>query len=263
MTSDPCVCLATNRNRIHIAKARCVLIAHYEVGLITAYGIAANQQVVIYGGRQGFGQEYPALQVVDVIVHHRHQVQYACHNAGVLVTQLDTNTFRASKNILSIQVVKRAACTTKFFTTRNGTRLRGKGIDNIALFTEARRCSGLIMHVGAIQATIDAREFIVHVADFEVAPLRVIIIVADAHEELAHRRREFLDRAVVTKSRVVVIRVDTTEQRVRRFFHHVAENIFQRAFSRVCTRRQFPVVAEFTVNKERQAPVQAGIDVLA
>ena len=47
MTADPCVRLATDGHCVDITEARCVLIAHNEVGLITAHGIAADQQIVI------------------------------------------------------------------------------------------------------------------------------------------------------------------------------------------------------------------------
>ncbi len=118
------------------------------------------------------------------------------------------------------------------------------------------------MHVGAIEATVDLRQLVVHIADVEVAPLRVPVVVADAREELALRRRHLLHRAVVAEGRVVVVGIDAPEQRLRRLVHEVAEELVERAFARIGARGQLPVVAELAVHEEREPPVGIRIDIL-
>ena len=68
------------------------------------------------------------------------------------------------------------------------------------------------MSVGAIEPAIDLGELVVHVADLEVAPLTVVIAIAETDKELAHRRRHLLNGAVVAEGRIVIIGIDATEQ---------------------------------------------------
>ena len=115
------------------------------------------------------------------------------------------------------------------------------------------------MDVGAVQPPIDLRELVVHVADAEAAPLRVVVVLAGTYEKLAQGRSHLLDGAVIAEGRVVVVRVDATEQRLGRLVQEIAEQLVDRCLARIGTGGQTPTVAELAVDEERKTAVEPRI----
>jgi len=68
---------------------------------------------------------------------------------------------------------------------------------------------------------------------FEVAPKPVGFIFFHFDVELAHGRRIFRHRIVVTVSRVVVIRIHASEQGVGRLVHEIGKDLVNRSFTRI------------------------------
>ena len=258
---EPVLPLAAHSHGIEFVEARRVFVAHDDVGLVAAHAAAAHEQVVARGRRQRLGEHQPALQVVDVVVHARAQVHDARDDAGGLVAQLDTHAFGAAEQVLVMQVVERAAGAAEFLVARHRAGLGRETVEREAPLAEAGRRLGGVVRVGAVEATVDLRQFVAGVAHLEVAPEAVVLALAGLDVELAERRRHFLDHAVVAERRVVVVGIDATEQRVRRLVEEVAEQVLDRRFFRVGARDQFPVLAELAVDVEREATVGRGIEV--
>ena len=207
--------LPTEGYGVDVVEARRVFIAGDEIGLVTGQRTAAYQEVVIRGRGQRLCQQDAALQVIDVIVDARRQVDDSGHDARSLVAHLDAQALGTDEQVLVFQEVQRTAGTAELLAAADRARLGCKAVDCQALVAELGRPLGLIVRIHAIQAAIHARQLVVHVGNLEVAPLTVIVVIGNAHEELAHCRREFLHRAVITEGRIVVIRIDAAEQRVR------------------------------------------------
>ncbi len=154
-----------------------------------------------------------------------------------------------------MQEVQRAAGTAKLLPARHGARLGREPVDGEAPLAEARGRRRLVVQVGAVQTAVDLGQLVVHVADLEVAPDTVVIVVSELHVELAERRRHLLDRSVVAERGVVIVGIDAPEQRVRRLVQEVAEEIRQRLVARIGTCRELPVGTELAVHVEGQACV--------
>jgi hypothetical protein len=43
----------------------------------------------------------------------------------------------------------------------------------------------LIVQIAAVEPAVDLGELVLHVADFEIAPETIVVVVLDAHIELA------------------------------------------------------------------------------
>ena len=129
------------------------------------------------------------------------------------------------EDVLLAQEVQRPARAAELLAARDGSGLRREAVDREARLAEAGARVRLIVRIGAVEPAIDLRQLVLHVADLEVAPEAVALVVVDLHVELADRRRRLLDDAVVAEGRIVVVRVDSPEQRVRRLVHEVAEQI--------------------------------------
>ncbi len=258
--AEPVRHLAARRHGIDVVEARRVLVAHDEVRLVARQRVAAHEQVVVDARRQRLGQQDAALQVVDVVVHRRHQVDDARDHARGLVANFDAHAFRTGENVLPLQEVERAARAAELLAGADRARLGRKHIGHEFLLAELGGRLGLEVEVRAVQAAIDLRQLVVHVADLEVAPLAVVVAVGQAHVELAHAGRHFLDRAVVAECRVVVIGIDAAEQRVGRFLHEVAEQAVDRTLVRVGAGGQLPLLAELAVDEEREPSVEIGVE---
>ena len=251
--------LPARRHRIDLVESRRVLVANNQVGLVAGNRTAANEQVVIDRRGQRFRQDNTALQIIDVVVDRRHQVEHARDDARGLVTQFDTHAFGSRQHVLTLQEVQRTAGTAKFLAACDGAGLCSKGVDRKLLVAELGRRFGLVVCVSAIEPAIHVGQLVVHVPDFEVAPLAEIVAIGKAHVELAHRGRKFLDGAVIAVGRIVIVCVDTAEQRLRRLVHEIAEQVLDGAFVGVGAGGQLPVIAPFAIHEERQASIQRGV----
>ena len=107
----------------------------------------------------------------------------------------------------------------------------------------------------AIQTAVDLSELIVHVADTEVAPLAVVRALVEANIKPPERRGAFLDRTVIAEGRIVVVGVDPSKQRIGRFAREVAEQLIERLLTSIRAGSELPLLAEFTVDVERQTSI--------
>ena len=123
-------------------------------------------------------QHDSALQEVDVVIDHRGKIQCSGDNARRLVANFNAHALRAGKNVLSTKEVQRATRAAEFFATRNSSGLRSECINGEFLVTERSSVVRLVMHVCAVQTTIHARQFIVHIADLEITELAEIVVLA-------------------------------------------------------------------------------------
>ena len=254
--------LAAEGNGVDVVESRRVLVARHEIHLVARQRAAAHQQVVVRGRRQRFCQQDATLEIIDIVVDARGQVDHAGDQPRNLVAYFDAQALRAGQEVLVLEEVERATGAAEFLVAADRAGLRGERIHGVTLVAELRRSARLVVEVRAVQTTVDARQLVVHVGNLEVAPLAEVVILADAHEELAHRGRHFLHGAVVAIRRVVVITVDTTEQRVRRLVQEVAEDVVDRSFTRIGTGRQAPVIPEFAVDEEREAAIDRRVVVV-
>ena len=115
------------------------------------------------------------------------------------------------------------------------------------------------MQVGAVQPAVHVRQGVIGIPDLEVAPEPVRIIFFRLDEELAGGRRVFHDGAVIAEGGEVVVRVDSSEQRLGRLVHEVGKDLVQRTFARIGARRQRPAVCELAVRIEGQAALDAHV----
>ena len=109
--------LGADGHRIDLVEARRVFIADDQVGLVAVHRARADQQVVIGRRSQRLIQEHPTLQVVNVIIEHRPQVDDAGDDAGCLVANLDAHALRTGQEVLTLQEVQRTAGAAELFTT--------------------------------------------------------------------------------------------------------------------------------------------------
>ena len=115
------------------------------------------------------------------------------------------------------------------------------------------------MQIGTVQPTVNVRQVIIGIPDNEIAPEPVGFFFFHLDVELAHGRRIFFDNAVITESRIVVIRIHTPEQGVGGLVQEIGEDLVQRSFPRIGACRQRPSIIEFTVGIERQATLKARV----
>ncbi len=259
--AEPVMTLRAGRQRVDLVEARRVLVAHDEIRLVALNRAVAHEQVVAARRTQRLGEQQAALQVVDVVVDGRRQVDDARDEPRRPVAILDAHALGAGQEVLTLQEVQRAASAAKLLAARDRAGLGREAVDREAPLAEARRALRLVVQLRAVEPAVDLRELVVHVADLEVAPLAVALVAPDLHVELAERRRHLLDRAVVAERREVVVGIDAAEQRVRRLVEEVAEEILERRVARVGARREPPALVELAVQEEREPRVGRGVEV--
>ena len=110
-----------------------------------------------------------------------------------------------------VQVVNRSACSPEFLIARRGSRLGGEPVQPEFLLTKAGGVCGREVRVGSKQAAIHVGQFVVHIANLEVAPHPVVLTVIHFHVELAQRRRHLFNDTVVAERRVKPFRIDSPE----------------------------------------------------
>ena len=262
MIAEPVMHLATCRNGVDVAEPWRKFVTYDEIGLVAGDRITAHQQIIVDGRCQRLSQQHAALQVVDVVVHRRHQVDDTRDNAGGFIAYLDAHSFGSNKNVLPLQEVQRAAGAAEFLARADRSRLRGKYVGRQLLLAKFSGGIGLKVEIRAVQATVDLRQLVVHIADLEIAPLAEVITSAETNEEFAHTRCHFLDGTVVTESRVVIVRVDAAEQRIRRFLHEVGEQILKRTLTRIGAGHQFPLLTKFAIDEKCQAAIEVGFEIV-
>ena len=135
---DPHVRLAAGRDRVDLREARRVFVADHQVRSIAAERAAAHEQPVVDGRVQRLGEHDAALQIVDVVVEHRTQVDHAADQARILVAQLDAQALGADQDVLVAQEVQRAAGAAELLAARQRAGLGGEAVDREALLAEAR-----------------------------------------------------------------------------------------------------------------------------
>ncbi len=150
MIVEPIVNLPTDGHRIQVFEAGRVLVANDEIRLIAQHRVTAHEQPIVGGRGQRLGQQYAALQIVDVVIEHGAKIQYAGYDAGGFVPNLDTHALGAGKHVLTLQEVERATCATEFLATRNRTGLGRERVECETLLAKARRGVGLIMEIAAV-----------------------------------------------------------------------------------------------------------------
>ena len=85
------------------------------------------------------------LQVIDVVVHRRDEVDDARHDARGLVAQFDADALRTRKDVLASQEVQRAARAAEFFPAGERSGLSCKGVDRKSLVAEVSCGVRLVM----------------------------------------------------------------------------------------------------------------------
>ncbi len=146
--------------RVELCEAWRVFVAHDEIRLLSAQPVSANHEVVLLGRGQGLGEQDAALQIIDVVIERRPQVDDARDEPGVLVAQLDADALRAGQDVLVAQEVERPAGASELIAARDGARLRGEGIERDALLAEVRGGIGLPVRIAAVEPAIDVRELV-------------------------------------------------------------------------------------------------------
>ena len=144
------------------------------------------------------------------------------------------------------QIVERTARATKFLPTRNRAGFGSKQVDGKSLFAEAGAGFRFVVCLATVKPTIDLSQFVVHIADVEITPHPVAVVLVDFQVQLALRRREFFHRAIVAEGGVVVVRIDSSEKRLRILAEEIAEQLPEFRFAGVDARGQPPAVAEFS-----------------
>ena len=81
------------------------------------------------------------------------------------------------------------------------------------------------------------REVIVGILDLVVAPETVGFILFQLDVELAISWRILRDSTVITEGRIVVIRINSPKERVRRFVRKIGKDLLQGAFACIRTHR--------------------------
>src|SRR6185436_1724424 len=100
--------LAPGGDRVQLVESWRVLVTYHHIGLITAQASVAHQLVIVSGRRERLGQQQPALQVVDVVVHAGPKVDHSSDDARVLVADLDPDSLGARQDVLVVQEVERS-----------------------------------------------------------------------------------------------------------------------------------------------------------
>ena len=236
--------LTTEGEAVEIFESGRVLVLGHQPDLVSAQPLAAHELMVVGDRRQRIGEQYTALEVVDVVVERRSQVHHAGHEARVLVAHLDAQPLRALQHVLDTQIVERTTRPAELLAARHGARLGDKAVERDALLAEARRFHALVVGVRAVQTAIDLGQLVGEVADLEVAPHRVILAVVELDEELARGGCTLFDRTVVAERGIEAIRVDAAEQRLGRLVDEILEQILDRALARVGVRGELPVLTE-------------------
>ena len=248
---------------LDVLEAGRVLVAGHQVDLVAAAGVGGHQEAVGAARRKRLVEQQPPLQVVDVVVQRRGQVLDRQHHARDLVAHLDPDPVGAGQDVLVAQVVERAAGAAEFVAAGDGAGLGDEAVDHEALLAEAGDRRALVVGVRAVQAAVDVGQRVVRVADLEVAPHGVALVLAQLEVELAEGGRGLLHGAVVTVGGIVVVGVDAAEQRIRRLVHEGAEDVLDRAFQGVGAGGQLPAVAELAVGEEGHAAVDRQVLVVA
>ena len=138
---DPVVPLAAGRDRVELREPRRVFVADHQVGGFAADAVAAHEQLVVGSRVQRLGEHDAALQIVDVVVEHRPQVDHAADQARVLVAQFDAHALGADEDVLVAQEVQRAAGAAEFLAARQRAGLGSEAVDRESLLAEARAAS--------------------------------------------------------------------------------------------------------------------------
>src|SRR5262249_1912288 len=115
------------------------------------------------------------------------------------------------QDVLVVQEVERSARTTEFLIARHRSRFGGESIHRESSLAEAGGGCGAIVCVSTVQAAVDVGQFIIQVADFEIAPHPVILAMARFYVELAHSWGNFLHYTVVAERGVIIVGVYTPE----------------------------------------------------
>src|SRR5215470_18262041 len=109
------------------------------------------------------------------------------------------------------QEVERAAGPAECFIAWHRSRLGGEGVHFNSFIAEAGGKFGLVVRVAAVEAAVNLSQFVVSVADLEIAPHSVILATARSDEELAHGGRHFFHYTIVAERRVVIVGIDAPE----------------------------------------------------
>src|SRR5881397_489098 len=259
MVVDPVMTLAAPGDRGQLVEARRVLITYHHIGLVTAQASATHQLVVVSRRRERLREQQPALKIVDVVVHAGPQVDHPRDDARVLVANLDAHALGARQDVLMVQEVERSARSPEFLIARQRSRFGGEAVHGDPSLAELGGGFGPVVRVGSVQTAVDMGHLVAHVAGVEIAPHPVILATARFEVELAQSRSHFCHDTVVAERRVVVIRIDTPEQRIGRFVEEVAEEVLHRSFASIRACRQSPALAGLAVHVERQPAIQRRI----
>ena len=218
-----------------------------------------HQQPVVRRCGQGLRRQDTSLKVVDIIIKHRCEVFDSQNHPGIFITDFNTHTLGALENVLPAEEIERPARPEEFIALRYSTRVSGKPVQKEAGLAKACSVKGLKMQVGTVQPTVHVRQVIIGILDLKVAPEPVGFFFFYLNVELTIGRRIFHDSTVITEGRVVVIRIHSAEQSIRRLVHEIGEDLVQRPFPRIGARRKRPAIIEFAVGIERQATLETHV----
>ena len=114
-----------------------------------------HQQTVVRRCGQRLRQDDSPLQIVDVVIEHRHQVLNLQNDIGILVADLDAYTLGTPQNVLVAQEIERSVRAQELIALGHCSRIRGKAIQQQARLAETGYVKRLIMQIGAVQPTVD------------------------------------------------------------------------------------------------------------
>src|SRR5215469_6369249 len=123
----------------------------------------------------------------------------------------DAHALRTRQDVLVVQEVERSARSEEFLIARHRSRLGGESIHREPSLAEAGGGRGAIMEISSIQAAVDLGQFVIQIADLEIAPHPIILAIARFDVELAHGWGHFLHDTIVAERRIIIVWIDAPE----------------------------------------------------
>ena len=262
MVVDPVGRAAARDFVFALFEAGCEFVGDDEILRVAAKRSSVDNEVVGAGRGQRFAQEDAALDGVDFVILRGFQDFALHHQPGDLIALFDADALGAGGDVLTAEIVQRAAGATEYVAGAKRAWLGRKGFGLAALFAVGCRGIGRHMRFGTIEAPVVAHEFRPVDGGLEVAPHDVAVAAFQPHVEFAVGWRIVSYGAVVAINGIVFVRIEVPQQVMRVLAHEVREQMVDRLVARIGGRRQQRVATDLALEVKGEAAIDEGLVVV-